>query len=471
MNASNNKAVFWRLAIPVIILIVATICFEAGVVVKYRLHIAEEGLPMHVLYAMSLFKVNGINLGVPIDGPWWAQYLLLAMYFAAPAVSVSAIVEAVFRVARLKLRWVLLRGGHAVVVGAGRATADLPAIIEAEVKRRRWYGFGFTGVPVVMADKSEEALLKNSPQLLKVQLDATDAQVVDYLNMTKARLIMLLTDDDQANIDMYFRLRDRLQSIPKKKHPIVFIRVRDMDLIRVLRSYNTSPKIRFFNVHIEGVRSLFESGNDISQVAWLGRDQGSNSAVTSNWRALSQIKQLRPTRIVMVGFGRFGQHLLVEMMHHNNGEIIKDLRSLSVLSPDVFHAWAHFERLLLCNVNNGATLPNPDLTSGTHRDVGMLHSLATESIGQETLWIIGTDDMPANIQAASVVQRFCANQPDSIKGHTTIVVRTNMFSMAHERLLHSGTSSKVDYVLLPAYQILGAYFSRRLRAAMEESTS
>jgi hypothetical protein len=46
-----------------------------------------------------------------------------------------------------------------------------------------------------------------------------------------------------------------------------------------------------------------------------------------------------------------------------------------------------------------------------------------------------------------------------------------MFSMAHERLLHSGTSSMVDYVLLPAYQILGAYFSRRLRDAMEESTS
>lgn len=465
MNASNNRAVFWRLAIPVIILIIATICFEAGVNVRYRPHIAEEGFLMHMLYAMSLFKVNGINLGMPTEGPLWARDILILMYFAAPAVSISAIMEAVFRVARLKLRWVLLRGGHAVVVGAGRATADLPTIIEAEVKRRRWHGIGFVGVPVVMADKSEEALLRNSDRLLKVQLDATDAQMVDYLNMAKARLVMLLTDDDQANIDMYFRLRERLQNVPEKKHPMVFIRVRDMDLIRVLRTYNTSPKIRFFNVHIEGVRSLFEFSNELTQGAWLENVRESNSALSANWEALAKIKHLRPTRVVMVGFGRFGQHLLVEMMLHSNGEIVQNLKSLSVLSPDVFHSWAHFERLLLCNVSNGASLPNPDLTSGTHRDVGMLHSMATESIGHETLWIIGTDDTPANIQAASVVQRFCANQPENEKGHTTIVVRTNMFSMAHERLLHSGNSNNVDYVILPAYHILGAYFSHRIREA------
>jgi hypothetical protein len=40
-----------------------------------------------------------------------------------------------------------------------------------------------------------------------------------------------------------------------------------------------------------------------------------------------------------------------------------------------------------------------------------------------------------------------------------------MFSMAHERLLHSGTSENVDYVLLPTYHILGTYFSRRIREA------
>ena len=464
-NATNNKAVVWRLAIPVIILILTTICFEAGVVVQHRPDIASEGLFMHVLYAMSLFKVNGINLGVPVSGPIWAIDLLYVMYFAAPAVSISAILEAVFRVARLKLRWVLLRGGHAVVLGAGRATADLPAILDAEVESRGWFGLVPRSVPIVIADKSEDALLRNSTSMLKMHLDATDPAIVDTLNMRRAKVVMLLTDDDQANIDVYFRLREQLSSVPEEKRPVVFIRVRDMDLIRVLRSYNTTPKTRFFNVHIEGVRSLFALDTSITASEWLVHARETNEALSKNWDAVTCIKDMQPQRIVMVGFGRFGQHLLAEMMLNNDGHMTKHLESLAIISPDVFHGWAHFERLLLCNITNSSALPNPDLLSGTHSDVGLLHSLAQDSAGRNTLFIIGTDDTPANIQAASVLQRFCAAHSSQHPSRSTIMVRTNMFSMAHERLLHSGTSENVDYVLLPTYHILGTYFSRRIREA------
>ncbi|MFN5379160.1 MAG: NAD-binding protein [Ignavibacteria bacterium] len=466
-NNVNNKAVMWRLAIPVIILILATIGFEAGVSVRYRPHIAEEGFLMHVLYAMSLFKVNGINLGMPTTGPLWAKDLLILMYFAAPAVSISAILEAVFRVARLKLRWILLRGGHAVVIGAGRATADLPAIIASEVKRRRWHGIGRTGVPIVIVDRSEDALLRNSTSLLKMQLDATDPSVVDTLNMKNARVVLLLTDDDQANIDLYFRLREKLTDVPENGHPQVFIRVRDMDLIRVLRTYNTTPKTRFFNVHIEAVRSLFVLEQGVTHSEWLSDQRDANQALSANWDALAVIKNLRPQRIVMVGFGRFGQHLLIEMMLRNDGCMVENLTSLAIISPDVFKGWAHFERLLLCNVSPGKTLPNPELTSGTHNDVGLLHSIAQESKDLETIFIIGTDDTPANIQAASVIQRFCAAHAGEGRGHATIIVRTNMFSMAHERLLHSGKSDNVDHVILPTYHVLGAYFSRRMRESSD----
>ena len=462
-NNANNRAVMWRLAIPVIILIISTICFEAGVTVQYRPNIDQEGFVMHMLYAMSLFKVNGINLGMPTEGPLWAKDILILMYFAAPVVSISAIMEAVFRVARLKLRWVLLRGGHAVVIGAGRATADLPAIIASEVQRRRWYGIGHTGVPIVIVDKSEDALLRNSTSILKMQLDATDPSVVDVLNMKAARVVLLLTDDDQANIDLYFRLREKLADVPEDEHPQVFIRVRDMDLIRVLRVYNTTHKTRFFNVHIEGVRSLFALESGVTDSKWLSGQRDANQALSANWEALAGIKNLRPQRIVMVGFGRFGQHLLIEMMLRNDGRMVENLSSLAIISPDVFKGWAHFERLLLCNVSTGKTLPKPDLTSGTHNDVGLLHVLAQESKDLETLFIIGTDDTPANIQAASVIQRFGAAHAGEGKGHATIIVRTNMFSMAHERLLHSGKSENVDYVILPTYHVLGAYFSRRMR--------
>lgn len=456
----------WRLAIPVIILILSTICFEAGVTVQHRPNIAKEGMFMHVLYAMSLFKVNGINLGMPIDGPIWAIDILYVMYFAAPAVSISAILEAVFRVARLRLRWTLLRGRHAVVIGAGRATVDVPAIIDAEVRRRKWHGLGFFQMPVVIVDRSEEALLRNSTRRFKMQLDANDPQLVDVLNLHRAKIVMFLTNDDQANIDGYFRLREKLKDVREQDRPLIFVRVSDMDLMRILRTYNTSPKTRFFNVYIEGVRSLFELEGQTLKSNWLTAIHESNPAIAKNWKALAQVHKKQPRRIVFVGFGRFGQHLLVEMMRHNLGHMIQNAESITIISPDVHHSWAHFERLVLSNVNESITIPKPDLIVGNHNEVGIFHRLAQDASAGETLWIIGTGDTHTNIQASSVIQKFCGTHAEGSTCDTTILVRTTMFSMAHDRLLDSGRSDGHSYILIPTYHIIGAYFSRRIRQGL-----
>lgn len=462
MGKSNVSALLWRITVPLVILLLATICFQSGVGVAYQPHVVSEGLLMHILHAVSLFKVAGLELGEPVSGPTWAMVTLYVMYFAAPAVSVGAILEAVFRVARLKLRWVLSRGNHVVIIGAGRATVHLPEIINEALASARRFSWFSRRAAIVLADKSEESLLRHSTDVLKLQLDASDSNVPSLLSLHRARVVFIITDDDQANIDLYFRVRESLADVPEEDHPLIFIRVRDMDLIRVLRSYNTTLKTRFFNVHIEAVRALFTIQPVVERSRWLSALRSNNDALSRNWDALVAVKTLRPKRIVMLGFGRFGQHLLLEMLQRDNGAMVEHLESLVVICPDVFRSWAHFERLLLCNVDVQRPLPNPEMTNGTHADIGLLHATVMESQGVETLWIIGTDDTAANIQAASVLQRFCGAGAAVHGGHTTLIVRTHVFSMAYDRLLMSAKTDAVDHVILPTYHILGAYFQRRM---------
>jgi voltage-gated potassium channel Kch len=461
--SSSFRSLAWRITLPIIIVILATLCLEVGVSVEYDSRISHEGLFMHVLHAISLFKVSGIELGEPIGGPIWARVILFLMYFAAPAVSASAIFEAVFRVARLRLRWVLYRGNHAVIIGSGRGSTDLPDLLRHVFpKGGAWPLNRKGGIPVVIADRSEEALLRHSGPTFKIKADVTDVHIVKLLALDKARAIFILTDDDQSNIDLYFRLRSALVKRPVGEQPVVFVRVRNMDLIRALRTHNQQLNVRFFNPHVEVVRSLFTMGDTIDANMWLRTLRSENPDIDDNWNALTNLNEYQPKRIVLLGFGRFGQNILLEMIARNDGRMIRNLTSLTIVSPDVENEWAHFVRLMLANIGSRIDLPKPNLISAMHSHVSRIHDVASASMDDDTLWVVGTHNANVNMQAASVIQHFYAMSRQGVCTVSKLVIRTETFSMAHQSLLESASVPSLSYVIMPTYHVLGAYYYRRI---------
>ena len=466
--SSSFRALAWRIAIPIIIVLVATGCFELGVSVAYDSRVRTEGLLMHLLHAISLFKVSGIDLGEPVDGPMWARYLLFLMYFAAPAVSASAIFEAVFRVARVRLRWVLYRGGHAVVIGSGRGSIDLPALIRHVYEPRAEGVWRRKQMHVVVADRSEEALLRHSGDTLKVKTDASDSGVVSLLALDRAKAVFILTDDDQANIDLYFRIRHELEQKKSASSPLVFVRVSSMDLTRALRPYNTLGRVRFFNPHIEVVRSLFTIQHAVETNEWLQEKRDDSPALDANWNRLLALSSFQPTRVVMLGFGRFGQNILLEMLTRNDGVMSSDLKSIAIISPDVENEWAHFERLMLASVGEDVCTIDPELITATHSNIAHLHTVASASTSCKTLWIVGTNSSATNLQAAAMVQRLYAMQSNECSCESMLIVRSETFSMAHDSLLSSNVVSHLTHVIVPTYHVLSMYYYRRIEEMLRE---
>ena len=122
----SSKGWLIRFSIPVLIVILSTICFQFGVNVENIPDEDSKGILMHILYALSLFTLGGVSLGVPISGPLWAIRLLYVMYYLAPAVSLGALVEHVFTNAKFYLRFKILKGNHFVIIGAGRVATQIP---------------------------------------------------------------------------------------------------------------------------------------------------------------------------------------------------------------------------------------------------------------------------------------------------------------------------------------------------------
>ncbi|MBZ0119290.1 MAG: hypothetical protein K8H88_20030, partial [Sandaracinaceae bacterium] len=97
-----------RGVLPVVALVLALIAFEAGVGLSQRTGLAQESFPTRVYYAVGLFVLGGLDLGLPAGGPPWARSILWVVYFLAPVITTGVVVEGALRLFRP--RWLLRLG-------------------------------------------------------------------------------------------------------------------------------------------------------------------------------------------------------------------------------------------------------------------------------------------------------------------------------------------------------------------------
>ena len=270
----------WRGATFVLIFVLGVTALSAGVEMGERPGVPTEPLPAKLYYTLGLFVFGGLDLGVPEGGPPWARLLLWFVYFAAPVITTSALVEGVLFVVRpgaWRLRWAR---SHVVVGGCGRLT--LLYLEQLRRQRRRQ--------PVVVVEnQAENPHLQAMAEARRTAVlfgNIASEAVLRSLRLQRADRVALLTGDDYANLDA----ASRICRIRPELAPRILVHVSDIQLLRVIEQRGILPEVAKFNSYRSAAEHLVEA------------------------RLMPHFNLTEAADVVVLaGFGRFGQTVLDEL--------------------------------------------------------------------------------------------------------------------------------------------------------------
>ncbi len=257
--------------------------FLVGVGVTDRVSVVDAGIATKIYYTMGLFVLGGLDLGVPEGGPWWGRWMLWWVYFAAPAVTASAVVEGVVRVMNPQV-WKLRRiREHVVLAGCGSLT-----MLYLERLRKTHPQVSVLIVESVVGGAFvDEARVRYQAQVFHG--DITSAVTFEMIHVERAERVMLLTGDDFANLEAATKLLEMWPQLAGK----VVVHVSDIALNRTLRATNVMAGCEVFNFHEQAAAHLVET------------------------HLLKHFKHTQHRdQVILAGFGRFGQTVLSRLQDH-----------------------------------------------------------------------------------------------------------------------------------------------------------
>lgn len=236
-----------------------------------------------VYLSLQLFVLESGALAPPL--PWQLEVARLL----APLVSVYTAGKALALVFGEQLQFLRLRiqRDHAVVCGAGRKAVCLVR----ELRRR--------GVAVVVIEEDEEADTLASCRFAGARVlvgDATDPALLRRAGVARARYVVALCGDDGANAEVAVHAR-RLAAGRKGEPLRCAVHIFDPDLWRLLGAQQSAApdrdgfRLGYFNIFERGAQALLAEHSPLPPAA-------TRSAAA---------------HVLIVGLGRFGQSLLVEM--------------------------------------------------------------------------------------------------------------------------------------------------------------
>ena len=354
-----NRGWIWRGGALALTLALGVAAFRTGVQVSER-DLSACGWLGHVYYAAGLFVLGGLDLGTPVGGPPWARSLLWVVYFLAPLITTSAVVEGVLRLARPNwTSWFRLRN-HFVVVGAGRVGL---LFLEALGRRRR---------PFVLVDPKQPGALalelRKRFGTIWIDADIRKRGTLISLRLQHATGVALMTGDDLVNLEAAAKIHQQQPSLPVLAH------VADLDLRRQLTALG--GKAQTFNAHRLAARFLFDG--------WLE----SHLAAT----------ELKDT-VVIAGFGRFGQTILEELQEHHAATEIREVVVVDHHATRRLRDFRHTlgDHPLKCMALDG-DIADP-------RTWDAVHERLSAAPVSPPFFLVGTDDDTLNLRVAMALRR------------------------------------------------------------------
>jgi len=355
------------------------------------------GAPEALYHTLKLFLVQAEGL----SGNDLAGYVLWAIYFIAPAVSVGLVAQALEAVIHSPARQIRRLRGHVIVAGMGRLGS---AALES---------FRAKGRPVVAIDRDHDneiiahLRVEHQPYVLG---DLTSTAILDRANVAQARQFLAVSGDDMANIDGA-TLAKRLSggacdSVAQITDPFLLTNVQGL-----LEEHG----IRVFNPYEVAAR----------QVAVRVREK----LATRTGR----------TAVVVAGFGKFGKMVARELLTANGTKGRRDPVDLLVVDrlPGMDREWRSFA------VMHG--LPRDGLRTmvADVRDPEFWERMAAELRHEFSVVVIATDNDSSNVTTALLVQRH-------LEGEVFLITRLFRSVAAVEKDVHGIGSLVFSEVALEA---------------------
>ena len=275
-DARQLRWFYFRTAVLLAVFAAGLIGFVAGVGTSDRAGLADAGLATKLYYTVALFVLGGIDLGTPVGGPEWARGLLWFAYFAAPAVTASAVIEGVLRAINPE-RW-RLRGlrDHIIIGGCSRL---------ALLYLQRLRSGGDRSLVVVVDEQPDHKYQATARGHRARWLTGsiTRDETLAALDIESAKRVLLLTGDDFANLDAASKM---LSTAPQLRDRLA-VHVSDLRFKRLMAG---AVSAEIFNIYQIAAQQLVET----ELLPYFER---------TDFRDI----------VVFAGFGRLGQTILDEL--------------------------------------------------------------------------------------------------------------------------------------------------------------
>lgn len=287
-----------RLMAAASVFLIALVSMAAGVGFSERDFSAAGGVLEYGYYSLSLFVIGGVDLGTPIGGPAWARAGLWIAYFAAPILTVSAVLDAIFSIFSME-KFRLKRARNHVIIGGHEFLV--------EVVLRRLREFDEKAMVVVVVDNqtspNQIGQWRKRYGALIVATDVTDEYILDKLRVDYASKALILGEETLSGFESAYRILQRNPALAGS----VSVHCSQLRFMRSMQRAASAHSINTFNTYQLAASKLVET--EIGPAL----DQGSGNA-----------------SVVIAGFGRFGQSIL-ELLQDRLADKID---SVAVLSDD-----------------------------------------------------------------------------------------------------------------------------------------
>lgn len=286
----------WRGLLAIVVFSCGLAGFLSGVEVSER-DLDGVDLATKIYYTMGLFILGGMDLGVPISGPWWGQLLLWVGYFGAPLLTGSTIIDWVQQVVSDQNRWLKGISGHIVLVG----TDDLAHSILEKIEE-----LGLKGEVVVIGREISASLASEFTERYAARVlvgDFTNEYFLSTLRLSRAQRVILASDNDFDNFEAASKI---LEQRPELGSRLLV----HCNKLRFMRSISNSHVVRaciVFNKYNLAARYLVKT------------------EMMDHFNSTENLDV-----VVLAGFGRFGQTVFEELQMKALGEIYQ----ISILDVD-----------------------------------------------------------------------------------------------------------------------------------------
>ncbi len=287
LRSDFSALLHWRWVLAFVVFSCGLIGFLSGVEVSER-DIRGVNLATKVYYTLGLFILGGMDLGVPVGGPWWGKLLLWIGYFGAPALMGSTIVDWVHQVVSNQKRWLRTLRGHTVIIGINDITYSILDKLGE---------LGVRGTVVIVDRKigSTQAMEFNDRYEARVlEGDCTNDYFLSSLRLSRAKRIVVASDNDFDN----FEAASKILEIAPSQGEQMLVHSNRLRFMRVLRSSKVVEQCTVFNSYHLAAKHLVKN------------------MMMEHFRSTEDLDT-----VILAGFGRFGQTILEELQILAIGEI------------------------------------------------------------------------------------------------------------------------------------------------------